>query len=140
MKSLSLKSKIILKIVGAIIFLIVFSIVQYKEYQLSQTDVSGRIDTIWTSEGRHSSTLMYEVEFSYGFETINANGFRRFKHAEGDTFTNRCQYVFILGCSGTAYTGHVDTWYGNNHRWFSFPIAMISLVSIVLFVFRNLIK
>ena len=101
---------------------------QYKQHELSVTPVSGEIVSIWESGGKYSSTLMYQVRFSYGVETVNANGYRYLKHQEGDIFTASCGYVPLLGCAGHAYTGHVDSFAGRH----SLLLTIIQMIVLVL--------
>lgn len=89
-----------------------------QQKKLGDTPVVGTIVSIWESQGRRSSTLMYQVKFSYGVETINADGYRHWKHKEGDVFSASCTYVTGFGCTGTAYTGHVDSFWGRNSTFF----------------------
>lgn len=108
----------------------------YQAYKLSTTPVSGTIENVFESQGRHSSTLFFLVKFSYGTENINAEGYRGFGYKNGDTFTSSCQYVPLVGCAGMAYTGYVDNVWGRNSL--KFMLFKIFLFAVAIFLAENL--
>lgn len=103
-----------LRSMRVIFFLMVASFIEYQGYLLSKIPVSGVIENIHESQGRHSSTLVFAVRFSYGVDNINANGYRGHHYKEGDTFTASCEYIPLIGCAGMAYTGYVDSFWGRH--------------------------
>jgi len=122
-------TKRIIFIILALIYLVWDN---YTQYELSNTPVIGKIVAMW--ESGKSKTMLYQVQYSYGIDTINADGYRYLNHSIGDMITTNCRYVFIMGCSGVAYTGEVDTVVGRNG--FKFLLArMIILFSAIYFTF-----
>lgn len=104
----------------------------YQAYKLSTTPVSGTIENVFESQGRYSSTLFFLVKFSYGTESIHAEGYRGFGYKKGDTFTSSCQYVPVAGCGGMAYTGYVDNVWGRNSL--KFMLLKIFLLAVSIFL------
>lgn len=115
-------------IIVSLALIVVFTCVnQYKQHELSTIPVSGTILAVWEAE--KSDTLLYQVGFDYGVDTIEGRKIDYKAYKVGDTYTSYCEYTLIIGCNGFAYTGYVDSIWGE----FNLAFTIIQIASVFFF-------